>query len=549
MTPARPNPDHPTGTPTSKRHAPSEALGRWIVWAVLGVGVIAPGALVAVGAIGGLRTTPLGELLPAPVALRALWRSVWYASLIATLATAMAWPVAVVIARARARWLIVVATPMLLPAYLAYAGWSIARAPTTPLGRWIAAAPEHGMGWVPLIAGRGVAVWGLALWAWPLAALVIGAGVRAVQSQIGDPLRLEHLPPLGRSRTLARAAWPSLAAGWGLVALLMLGSAVPLHVARVETYAIWVWITLDEHPGEAWRAWLVAWPLVLVAVAAGWVLSGRLAGAGRRLAAIATEDPPPARRTVWSIGAGALPWGLSVVAPFALFWSSMGGVGAIGRLLDRAGTGIATSAGVGAAVGGIGVILALAAAQATAASRGRLGSVRIALALALAWALVPGVLVGAAIAQSVRFLPSGVEDSVIPMVVAHTSRFAFLPLLVGGWVGASEAGGIAETRVLDGALGVANWVRTSLRAVLGPALGVGLACGCLSFHEIESSIQVQTPGIDHMAQRLLQWLHYERMAELSAAGVLLLGLGIVASAAVVIASGRGRTRTLRGSDR
>ncbi|VAX37765.1 hypothetical protein MNBD_PLANCTO03-1872, partial [hydrothermal vent metagenome] len=128
----------------------------------------------------------------------------------------------------------------------------------------------------------------------------------------------------------------------------------------------------------------------------------------------------------------------------------------------------------------------------------------------------------------------------LPMVLAHLSRVAFLPVLVGLWLGASEAGAIAETRLLDGATGFVNWARTSLRLVLGPAVAVGVASGCLSFHEIESSVQVQGPGIDHMAQRLLQWLHYERMAELSAAGVLLLGVGLGVSVLVVVGGAFGR---------
>ncbi|MCC7388366.1 MAG: hypothetical protein IT431_06320 [Phycisphaerales bacterium] len=524
---------------------------RWgllLVWGAVGGCVLLPLGAVVVRTLGGVGALGGAEVMPSPAGLAALGRSAGYAGLIATLATVLAWPVAVAASRARAAWLVVVGTPMLLPAYLAYAGWSIARAPTTPLGRLIGAAPERGMEWLPMLVGRGLAVWGLALWAWPLAAVVIAAGLRAVDAQIGESLRLERVGPLGRARTLGRAAWPSVAAGWALVALVMLGSAVPLHVARVETYAIRVWMALDEHPGEPWRAWVVAWPLVAVAAAAGWVLSGRLAGAGRRLALLAADETRPQRVGLGTLAAAGVAWVLAVVVPFGLFWSSMGGVGAIGRLIDRAGAGLATSGGVGAAVGAGSAVLALGAAQATGAARGRLGSLRVALAIGLAWALVPGVLVGAAVAQFVRVLPEAVGDSVAPMVLAHLSRVAFLPVLVGAWVGSSEAGGIAEARLVDGALGVASWVRTSLRSALGPALGVGFACGCLSFHEIESSVQVQTPGIDHMAQRLLQWLHYERMAELSAAGVLLLGVGILVgigvSAGVLIAGGWSRSRTL-----
>lgn len=542
VTGPRPNPRGLAGRLT-------DALGLSSIWVVFGVCVLIPGATVVFRAASGLGETGLGDLVPSGAGLLALGQSVVYSVVIATVATVLAWPVAVAVSRARAAWLLVVATPMLLPSYLAYAGWSIARAPTTPIGKWLGTAPERGLEWVPFWVGRGLAAWGLALWVWPLAAVVIAGGLRAADSQVGDSLRLERCGPVGRARTMARAAWPSVLAGWSLAALLMLGSAVPLQVALINTYAIRVWVALDEHPGEPWRAWLVAWPLLIVAVVAGWVISGRLARAGTRVASLATDEERASRPRPASVALATVPWVLAVVAPFGLFWSSMGGVGAIGRLVDRAGVAFSTAAGVGAIVGGASVVLALGSAQATSAARGRLGSLRLALALGLIWALIPGVLAGAAVAQFVRVLPEPVGRTILPTVLAHVSRVAFLPVLVGVWLGSSEAGGVAETRVLDGALGPANWARTSLRSVLGPALGVGFACMCLSFHEIESSVQVQAPGIDHLAQRLLQWLHYERTAELSAAGVLLLGAGIVVSLLVALGTGLSRSRTLKDTRR
>lgn len=529
--------------------AVSERAGLILLWAMLTVCMVMPCVGVLFRAAGGISGAGLGDMAINASRAASLCRTAFYAGLIATLATLLAWPAALVAARARGVWLLALATPMLLPSYLAYAGWSIARAPTTPLGLWIAAAPEHGLGWLPHAASRSLAVWGLALWAWPLAAVVIAMGLRSTGSQVAEPLRLERCTGWQRWRTTARAAWPSVVAGWGLVALLMLGSAVPLHVARVETYAIRVWMALDEHPADPWRAWLVAWPLVLIAGLAGGLVSGRLARAGRRLAALAEDNPRAHRPSVGSLAWAAAPWVLAVVVPFGLFWSTMGGPGAIARLFGRAGAGLATSAAVGLVVGLLAMALCLASAQTAAAARGQSRGLRLALGLALAWALLPGVLVGAAIAQSLRILPGPIADSAVPMVIAHLSRAAFLPVLVGAWLGASEAGGLAETRLLDGATGLANWATTGLRSALGPALAVGAACACLSFHEIESSIQVQTPGIDHMAQRLLQWLHYERMAELSAAGVLLLGVGIVVSGLVVIAAVLPRARTARHTHR
>ncbi len=140
--------------------------------------------------------------------------------------------------------------------------------------------------------------------------MVIGAGMRAVDAQVGESFPLKRVGPFGGPRTLGRAlVRPSMLRSILVIGLVMLGSAVPLHVARVETYAIWVWMTLDEHPGEPWRAWVVAWPLVAVATAAGWVARDGWRGGGRRLALLAAEEAiRPARVSVGAIAAAGGAW-------------------------------------------------------------------------------------------------------------------------------------------------------------------------------------------------------------------------------------------------
>lgn len=558
-------PDYIQPAPQPRRTQRSTRLGRfgrlvspgWI-GGVFGVAVLLPMCVVAGAMFLGVVEHGFGEASLTTAGRSALARTLAYAAGIGLLSTLLALPAAALVAGRRAGWLLALAAPMLLPSFLAYAGWSIARAPTTQIGRWIAAAPERGQEWLPLVVSRGLAVWGLSLWAWPLAGVIIALGFRATWSQLDDALRLDCVRAGQRARTRLAAAWPSVFAAWALVTLLMVGSAVPLHVARVQTYAIRVWTTLDTHPGEPWRAWLAAWPLALLAGSAGWVVSGRVARGGRRLAALAEPGAESSGRgpnpgvVVWV--AAVLPWALAVVVPFVLFWSTMGSPRMLGVFLERAGRGVATSLMVGAAVGAIASTTCLAVAHAaSAAGSNRLGGIALRglLAACLAWALLPGVLVGAAIASVMRLpvVPDVIADSVVPMIVAHVSRVLFLPVLVGLWLASSEAWSIDESRRLDGATGPIAWGRTALGSVLGPSLAVGLACLCLSVHEIEASLQVQSPGIDHLAQRLLQWLHYERTAELSAAGVLLLGLGVVGSIFAIVLTRLSGMRTRTGPGR
>ncbi len=525
---------------------------------VFGVTILLPLCVVAVALVWGVAEHGLGDAALTPSRWGSLARTLAYASGIGLLSTLLALPAASLVARLRPGWLLAIAAPMLLPSFLAYAGWSIARAPTTLIGGWIAGAPERGQEWLPLVVSRGLAVWGLSLWAWPLGAVVIVLGLRATSSQLDDALRLDCVRASQRFRARLASVWPSVLAAWALVTLLMLGSAVPLHVARVQTFAIRVWTTLDTHPGEPWRAWLAAWPLAAIAAPAGWMISGRVARAGRRLAALAepTDGGTHSGSGPGVVGwvAAALPWVFAVVVPFGLFWSTMGSPRMLGVFLERAGEGVATSLAVGAAVGAIASVTCLAVAHAASdAGSNRLRGfvLRALLAACLAWALLPGVLVGAAIASVTRLsmVPDAIGDSALPMVAAHVSRVFFLPVLVGLWLAASEARSIGESRRLDGAVGPVAWGRTVLGGVLGPSLAVGLAGLCLSVHEIESSLQVQSPGIDHLAQRLLQWLHYERTAELSAASVLLLGLGVVGSGLAILLTRRPGLRTPTGRGR
>ena len=501
--------------------------------------------------------------------LNLLGTSLFYAALIATLATAMGYPVACVLGRVSGKWLLIAATPMLMPTYLAYAGWSILRAPTTPLGRFIGSAPEHGLAWVPGLVGRGLAVWSLSLWVWPLAAVIVGMGIRSLGPAIHDSLLLDA--PTTRQRVWAqlRAVRMSLGLAWLLIVLVMLGSAVPLHVAQIQTYAIHVWVVLDANLSSPWHAWIVAWPVVVIALIAGWVIAGPAQQAARVLRKNQTNNSirqSQPRFWTWSnlrsLGLAAMPWVFGVGVPFGLFVWAMGSARALVRFFHDAQAALLNSSEVALAVGAVSAVLCLAAGQ-LALGTGNHGSgsessaggrsqgqppnrlLKFALIASLAWALLPGVLPGSAVAILVRssLVPGVIEKTVLPMILAHVSRFAFLPLLVGSWLGTTGLGGVQELRLLDGADTLGGWFKTVLPLQLGSALAVGLAAGALSFHEIEASVQVQTPGLDHLAQRLLQWLHYERTTELSAAATFLLGLGIVVGLAVVLLSWRRQYRT------
>jgi ABC-type Fe3+ transport system permease subunit len=158
--------------------------------------------------------------------------------------------------------------------------------------------------------------------------------------------------------------------------------------------------------------------------------------------------------------------------------------------------------------------------------------------LLLVTGLLPGVLVGAAFASLVSWLNfSALDDSILPVVAAHVARFGFVGALTGLWSARVARRLTGELARLDGADSLAAWARACLRPVLGAHLGAAGAGAILSLHEIEATVQVMPPG-DCLARVVLGDLHYLRVAEMSAAGVWLLTLGIAAGLAGGLAFGR-----------
>jgi ABC-type Fe3+ transport system permease subunit len=445
-------------------------------------------------------------------------------------AMALAWGPAWWLARRQPRLVWVVA-PLLMPAYVAYTGWGQARAPGTWMGDLIERAATAG-GWesLPVLVGRALAAGGLVLWVWPVAAVVLAAWVRRIDPGVLEQLALDTPPGLiGRARSLVtrlRLAAPGLLAACACAALVLMGSAVPLHLARVPTYSITLWLALDQAPSgsaDHWRVWACAWPMLALA-AAGAIALVRLTPA--RLAPTehleATASGRALRRGRWIVAAL---WALGVLVPATMLAFSVRGVSSIGAFWRLSGPEIESSARVALWTG---LIVALGAPLMWSAARRAPGAARWALGAAVFVGLVPGVLVGSAVARTwalVARLP-GLEtiiDSPAILVAAHAARFAWIGLLAGWLLAASEDRAREDLRTLDGARGLRGWWTTARAGHTGTMLGVAAAAAALSLHEIEASIMVQPPGVRSLARQVLEYLHFWRLDELGAASVWLVG--------------------------
>lgn len=532
---------------------------------VLATGVLAGVTLLALGLPGSwaiaqcLRSHPDQATTTARAfTLDAGLCTLAYASAIGLLATILAWPAASVLRSTRKSgvvWAALAGVPLLMPTYLAYSGWGQVRAPRTWFGDVLARSPPE----VSLVFDKSLAVWGLALWAWPLAALVLAAGLRRIPRSQFESLRLDRAGVLVRAGCVLRWCWGSVVLAVTLVALIMAGSAVPLHLAQVQTSAIqlWAFMSLSTDTRAIWVGSLPLWAGALVGAWAMVRAGGRIAP-GMDV----VEDPvePGSGSRVGFL----LVWGASVLVPLGLFAWSLRSWSSIGEFWVLSGAAVGVSLKVGVVVGALGAVIAVSVwflASSRVWDRRRLGGmgvwggwVRGMGVVLVAGGLGPGILVGAGtrgvwngwVERWLEGLGGGEAwaDSLLPVVLAHTARWMGVAVMVGLAMARLETREERARRDLDGADSGAGWVRACLRPAWRVPLGVALACGALSVHEIESTIQVQPPGPSSLAQQLLDALHYSKDEQLSAAAInlLVVGTGVALGASWLVVGGLRRTR-------
>lgn len=492
------------------------------------------------------RVDPIVRSAPAATPWGIIVASVLYPLGIGGLATLLAWPVAWVARGASRALLALFIVPIALPSYLAYSGWMLLIAPDTSLGGMVGRAEP----WVSIVVTRGLAVWGLALWSFPLAAMVLASGMRAIPQSTLDAMALERPGPWRRASMVAGMMRGTVAASVGLVSLLMLASAIPLHLAQIPTVAITVWtdLSLGASAGEAW---LRAWPALAAAAIGAAAIVWRLARRAELTPAMDLASRPA--RASW-IGA-AMVWLAAVLVPLVLYFLSLREWASLGRFWRLSGAATIDSLVVAGCTGAVVAILALAAWCALTCRAVMRPWVRTSIGLVTAlWVMVglaPGVLIGAAVRAWwnqpwLGWFGDAVDRSPALLVLGQAARFGFLGLIAAWLLASGEPRALRDTRRLHGADRLSDWWRLIVRPSLGALVGVGLLAMVLSLHEIESTVILAPAGRRVLAQQVLEHLHYNYVEEMSAASVnLLVGTVLAAWAAIGLAipgrSGRAGT--------
>ncbi|GAB5496405.1 MAG: hypothetical protein Phyf2KO_14850 [Phycisphaerales bacterium] len=449
---------------------------------------------------------------------RLLGMSVLWAGLIGALSVVFGWVGAWASRGWRAWWTPLLVIPILMPSSLASSGFGLLRGPGTVIGDWLALGPS----WRPIFVSKALAVFGLALWSSPLAQMIVAARVRAIDPATFEAGRLVGGGVLSWSRLRLGMSFKHTLVAAGAVAVLMLGSAVPLHLAQMETYATKIWLELDATSvQDRWRVIASGWPLFLVAVLVSLTVVWHLRKRPAWLRGVGTEESRVGRKPV--VLAMLVPV-IAVVVPGSLFAADLESLSTISTVWQTE----AASAGNAWLVAAALAVLCLVMTSCVWIGLTGGGLARsftlVGVAVMLLLALVPGVVTGMLVGSAwrdVRF----VSDSWALVLLAHLARFGAVPALVGVLMAWSEPQEDRDLRELAGATGVLGWLRTvGLRSWPVMVLAA-LACAAFSLHEIESAIVVSPPGMDSLARSMLSLLHFQRYEHLSGLSLIVIALG------------------------
>ena len=197
-------------------------------------------------------STPLAADLPTFFSLSALLTSLFWAALISAGAVLLAWPGAWLLRTRGSALAPLLFAPLLLPNYLAFGAFNLLRAPGTSLGD-LAERLGRESPWIPVALGQAIAVGSIMIWSAPVAMLILALHLRRTDDSTLEQLALDAG---AHNNSVVRTKWnmflgelslarDGLRGSFLLVLALTLGSVIPLHVARVHTLTIRVWLAMD----------------------------------------------------------------------------------------------------------------------------------------------------------------------------------------------------------------------------------------------------------------------------------------------------------------
>lgn len=452
--------------------------------------------------------------------------------------------------RRRAFAFALILTPLFLPSFLAYAGWNALRRPGSPLGDLIAQQPPSFIS--TLDRALGIAC--MAFWLWPVAAIILASGYSRLHRDQYEAFTLAGAGFFRRRWFVLSLLKPSIIWSIGLVGLISLASAVPLHLAQVQTLTIEIWADLGAQPAR--EIWPRTIALLLLAVAGSFLvlksLSRSLGWSTTRHDHTPPEAPLPSSPLDWPLA--LIPIALSCLIPLGLFIWGVESPHHITAFFVESGPILLRSVAYAAVVGfGVGLVMLLTwslagllptSSNSPTNARWACRFILLCLGVWLVGALVPGVMVGAAWRTLSTALASGqllgtlghpladLLDGPFGLIFAHLTRFGALGALLGFALALMEERDLRETRLLlnhGPTDAVRAWWRASVLRHWPALVGVMAASAALSLHEIESAVIMTPAGTVSIAGRMLEHLHYNAEHRLMASGLVVTACSLVFS--------------------
>ncbi|MCX5691875.1 MAG: hypothetical protein NTV94_19135, partial [Planctomycetota bacterium] len=142
-----------------------------------------------------------------------------------------------------------------------------------------------------------------------------------------------------------------------------------------------------------------------------------------------------------------------------------------------------------------------------------------------------------AMARSFSMMPwAWLNDTSVPLIAAHLVRYAAITMIACMLIRRAEPVDLGDAIRLDGAEGLWSFFFLRVwpnRLLLAAAWLLTLS---LSVHDIDTSIMVQAPGSQSLAERMLGFLHFSKTEELCAGSILFEGVGVLTGLVIYLAA-------------
>ena len=508
-------------------------MGRWIVAAVTGVGLLLIAAAVIAPLVGiGIGLSHPGYVatyvigVPRPLAL--LSRSLTLAVVATCIALLLGLAPAALLGSSKGSRLAVltglVLAPLLVPPQVYAYAWQLALAPNALIGRII---PTAGGAWIQSVLKAGVISGG---WLWPIVALVVGAGWRSAGQSVYRMAVLDTTP----ARAFWRAVLPTLrahlvAAACLVFAISMIEFAIP-HLMLASVYSTVLQLLVDAGAPPRQVILTAAGSFAVVCVLIGWA-TWSLRGL-RHWQAVEDEDPAIRQRLGWWVwSASALAWLLSVGAPagIMLAWLKIPSAWREGFYLFGRVWLVSLGVSLAAAAGVVMVAIATSLLRTAVQSTRRRASLGVLVILVMLVSLIPAAALGRGFTLSYnhagvladRFpgtalgwigesLADLYAETPLVWIAGMVARYAAIGVLVVWLAWGRRSHAVVEQARADGADAWGLMAGVVIPSAWPSLAAAGLIVAVLALFEVMITQSLSPPAYPSIGMSILNQMHYGR---------------------------------------